>query len=142
MRLVQSHVGIPEQLASDVGFRHDVRIIKCHEQSRMSECPECHIQACQAGQYLRAGSSRTNQVYRYRMLRVNQVVVDIMYSFHFSMSLSFRFLNGFNSSRSKGLSFAAFVTSTRLDLVGFPPLPRCENSVSQNFFSQYSSRFA
>lgn len=57
------------------------------------------------------------------------------------MSFSFSFFKGCSSSRSKGLSFAAFVTSTRLDFVGFPPPPRWENSVSQNLFSQYSSRF-
>ena len=141
-RLVQAYVGITEELASDVGPGHDVRVIERDGQAGVSERPQCHVEPGQTCQHLRTGSARADKIHCYRVLRVNQVVVDIMHSFHFSMSFSFKLFNGLSSSRSKGLSFAAFVTRTRFDLVGLPCAPRWENSVSQNFLSQYSSSFA
>ena len=79
--LVLSQVGRSEKLATDVGFRHGVGVIQCNEQSRVSESPQSCVKTCQAGEYLRPGSSRSDQVYRYRMLRVYEIVVDVVYSF-------------------------------------------------------------
>lgn len=58
----------------------------------MSECTERDIQSCHTGQHLRACTARAYDVYRHRMLRVHQVTVCIMYSFHRNMSFSFSFL--------------------------------------------------
>ena len=78
LRLVQSDVRWAEELPSDVGFSHDVGIIHGYEQSGVSESPECRIKPGQASQHLRACSSRPDKVYRYRMLRVYQIIVDVM----------------------------------------------------------------
>ena len=126
----------------DIGLRHNVGIIHSYEQSGMSQAPQCRVKPGQTGKYLRACSSRSDKVYCYRMLRVYEIVVDVVYSFHFSMSLSFMLFSCFSSSRLKSLSRAAFVTSTRFDFVGFPFPPRWVNSVNQNFLSQYCSSFS
>ena len=52
LRLVQSDVRRAEELPPDVGFRHDVGIIQCHEQSGMSESPQCRVKPGQAGKHL------------------------------------------------------------------------------------------
>lgn len=64
-----------------------------------------------------------DQVHRDRVLRVQQIVIYVVYSFHFNISFNFKLFKGFSSSRLKGLSFAAFVTNIRFDLVGLPLRP-------------------
>ena len=56
-RLVQAYVGITEELASDVGPGHDVRVIERDGQAGVSERPQCHVEPGQTCQHLRTGSA-------------------------------------------------------------------------------------
>lgn len=52
-RRIKNSLGfITAEQPPDVGFRHDVGIIQCHEQSGMSESPQCRVKPGQAGKHL------------------------------------------------------------------------------------------
>lgn len=79
--LVQSQFRLAEKLAPDVGCTHCIRIEYSHMQSRMPQCPERHAHACQVGDDLRAGPSRSDDEDGDRMVGIQQVVFGKMYFF-------------------------------------------------------------